>query len=186
MTHTLTQNWWLVVLRGLAAVLFGLLTLFMPEVTMATLVLLFGAYALADGILMLLAVVRHKAPSQPRWQLVLWGVVSIIAGVLTFMWPGITAVALLYVIAAWAIVTGVVEIIAAIELRKVITHEWLLGLSGLASVLFGLAIAFWPGAGALVVLAYIAAFAIVFGVLLIALGFRLRGAHQRHLQRQVA
>jgi uncharacterized membrane protein HdeD (DUF308 family) len=128
---------------------------------------------------MLVAVARHTAPGQPRWQLVVWGVVSIVAGVVAFVWPAITALALLYVIAAWAIVTGVVEIVAAIELRKVIAHEWLLGLSGLASVLFGLAIAAFPGAGALVVLAYIAAFAIVLGVLLIALGFRLRSAHQR-------
>jgi uncharacterized membrane protein HdeD (DUF308 family) len=185
MLHTLARNWWLVALRGLAAVLFGVLALLMPGVTLATLVLLFGAYALVDGILALISAFGHT-PGQPRWQLVLWGVVSVLAGVLTFVWPGLTALVLLYVIAGWAIVTGIVEIVAAIELRKVITHEWLLALSGVASLLFGLAIAFWPSAGALVVLAYIAAFAIVLGVLLIALGFRLRAVHQRHPERQPA
>jgi uncharacterized membrane protein HdeD (DUF308 family) len=138
------------------------------------LVLLFGAYALVDGVLALVSALRHRATYEHWWVLLLEGLTGVLAGIVTFVWPGITVFALLYVIAAWALVTGALEIAAAIRLRKVIDHEWLLVLSGIASVGFGLLLAMYPGAGAVAVVLWIGAYALFFGVLLVALGFRLR------------
>jgi uncharacterized membrane protein HdeD (DUF308 family) len=179
MLHALTRNWWALAIRGLAAVLFGLLTFFVPGITLVTLVLLFGIYALVDGVFNVLAFFRVAAH---HWALLLEGIIGIIAGILTFAWPAITAVALLYLIAFWAIFTGVFEIIASIRLRKVLGHEWLLLLMGLVSVLFGFAILFAPALGALAIVLWIGAYALVFGIILLALAFRLRG-HQ-HLAMQ--
>jgi uncharacterized membrane protein HdeD (DUF308 family) len=114
-----------------------------------------------------------------QWALLVEGVIGIIAAILTFAWPAITAIVLLYVIAFWAIFTGVFEIIAGIRLRKAITNEWLLLTMGLLSLLFGVLILFAPGAGALAIVLWIGAYALVFGVFLLALAFRLRG--HRHL-----
>ena len=179
MLHSLARNWWALALRGLAAVLFGLLTFLLPGITLATLVLLFGAYALADGIFNVIAF--FKVASH-QWALLIEGVIGIIAGVLTFAWPAITAFVLLYLIAFWAIFTGVFEIIAAIRLRKAISNEWLLLLMGVLSLLFGLLILYAPGTGALAIVLWIGAYALVFGIFLMALGFRLRG--HRHLTTQ--
>jgi len=175
MLHTLAANWWALALRGLVAVLFGLLTLFLPGITLVTLVLLFGAYALVDGVFNVIAFFRVASH---QWALLIEGVIGIIAGILTFAWPAITAIVLLYVIAFWAILTGVFEIVAGILLRKVITNEWLLLVMGGLSFLFGLLILFAPGAGALAIVLWIGAYALVFGVFLLALAFRLRG-HRR-------
>ena len=175
MLHTLAANWWALALRGLVAVLFGLLTLFLPGITLVTLVLLFGAYALVDGVFNVIAFFRVASH---QWALLIEGVIGIIAGILTFAWSAITAIALLYVIAFWAILTGVFEIVAGILLRKVITNEWLLLVMGGLSFLFGLLILFAPGAGALAIVLWIGAYALVFGVFLLALAFRLRG-HRR-------
>ena len=175
MLHTLVANWWALALRGLAAVVFGLLTFFLPGITLVTLVLLFGAYALVDGIFNLIAFFRVASH---QWALLIEGVIGIIAGVITFAWPAITAIVLLYVIAFWAILTGIFEIIAGIRLRKVITNEWLLLVMGVLSLLFGLLILFAPGAGALAIVLWIGTYALVFGVFLLALAFRLRG-HRR-------
>jgi uncharacterized membrane protein HdeD (DUF308 family) len=171
MLHTLTANWWALALRGLVAVLFGLLTFFLPGITLVTLVLLFGAYSLVDGAFNVVAFFRAASH---HWALLIEGVIGIIAGVITFAWPAITAIALLYVIAFWAILTGIFEIIAGIRLRKVITHEWLLLVMGVLSFLFGLLILFAPGAGALAIVLWIGAYALVFGIFLLALAFRLR------------
>jgi uncharacterized membrane protein HdeD (DUF308 family) len=171
MLHTLVANWWALALRGLAAVVFGLLTFFLPGITLVTLVLLFGAYALVDGIFNLIAFFRVASH---QWALLIEGVIGIIAGVITFAWPAITAIVLLYVIAFWAILTGIFEIIAGIRLRKVITNEWILLVMGVVSFLFGLLILFAPGAGALAIVLWIGAYALVFGIFLLALAFRLR------------
>jgi uncharacterized membrane protein HdeD (DUF308 family) len=168
------NNWWLVALRGLLAIVFGVVAFAMPGITLLALVYLFGAYALADGIIELIAGYKMRDGDKPVWPIVVIGILGIIAGVLTFFWPGVTALVLLAFIAAWALVTGVFQIIAAIRLRKEIQHEWLLILSGVLSVLFGLAMLIFPGAGALAVIWVIAAYAIVFGVLLLILGFNLR------------
>ena len=175
MLHTLTANWWALALRGLVAVLFGLLTFFLPGITLVTLVLLFGAYALVDGVFNVLAFFRVASH---QWALLVEGVVGIIAGVLTFAWPAITAFALLYLIAFWAILTGIFEIVAGIRLRKTIANEWLLLLMGFLSLLFGSLILVAPGTGALAIVLWIGAYALVFGVFLLALAFRLRGHHR--------
>src|SRR5712691_3260906 len=175
MLPTLARNWWALALRGLAAVLFGLLTFFLPGITLVTLVLLFGAYALVDGMFNLLAFFRVASH---HWALLIEGVIGMIAGILTFAWPAMTALVLLYLIAFWAIFTGVFEIVAGIRLRKLIANEWLLLLMGGLSVLFGLLILFAPGTGALAIVLWIGAYSLVFGIFLLALAFRLRG-HRR-------
>lgn len=179
MLETLARNWWAVVLRGVCAILFGLAAFVWPGITLAVLILLYGAYALADGVLAVIWSLFARRQGAFPWGVLLAGLAAIVAGILTFLWPGLTALALLYLIAAWALVRGVFEIIAAFHLRKELEHEWLLGLSGLASVVLGVLLLAWPGVGVLAVLWWIAAFAIVFGVLTIALGFRLRGLRPR-------
>jgi len=171
---SLSRNWWAVLLRGLAGILFGIITFFAPAISLAALVLLFGAYALVDGVLAIVSAVRRRGADR-WWLLLLEGLVGIAAGVLTFLWPAITAIALLYVIAAWALVTGAFEIAAAIRLRKAITGEWLLALSGIFSIALGVLLVLFPGPGALAVTIWIGAYAFVFGALLFALGLRLRG-----------
>jgi uncharacterized membrane protein HdeD (DUF308 family) len=170
----LTRNWWLILLRGIAAVLFGVLAFVWPAITLFALVFLFGAYALATGILSL--ILAYKAPKGfPRsGALVIGGVLSIIAGLIAFFLPGLTAVGLLILIAAWAIVSGIVEIMAAIRLRRVITREWLLVLAGLASIALGVILLLQPAAGALALVWLIGAWAFVFGILFIVLSLRLR------------
>jgi uncharacterized membrane protein HdeD (DUF308 family) len=174
MLELLRRNWGWVVLRGVAAVLFGLLAFAWPGLTLAVLVLAWGAYAIADGVLALIAACRVRDRGRPFWALLIVGLLGIAAGVVTFLWPGMTALLLLLFIASWAVVMGIFQIIAAIRLRKVIQNEWLLGLSGVLSVLFGLLMFLQPGAGALAVIWIVAAYAVVFGVLLIWLGFRVK------------
>jgi uncharacterized membrane protein HdeD (DUF308 family) len=175
MLEVMTKYWWTVALRGALAVLFGVIALGWPGITVIVLVALFGAYALVDGVIALgQAIVGGRQTIGRRGWLVLEGVVDVIAGVVTFVWPGITALALLLLIAAWAVVTGLLEIVAAIRLREEIKGEWVLALTGAVSVLFGVLLAVRPGAGALAVVWVIGAYAIVFGVSLIALGVRLR------------
>jgi len=175
MLYILARNWWAIALRGLFAVLFGIAAFVWPGLTLAALVILWGAYALVDGIFNLVAALRAAQKKMTWWPLVLEGILGIAAGVVAFLWPGITALALLYLIAAWAILTGIVEIIAAVRLRHAISGEWMLGLAGLLSIVFGVILIAAPGAGALAVIWMIGAYAVVFGIVLIALGFRLRG-----------
>ena len=178
MLETLARNWWAVVLRGACAILFGLATFAWPGITLAVLILLYGAYALADGVLAVISSVKARQGGFP-WGLFLAGIAAIVAGILAIMWPGLTAQALLYLIAAWAIVRGIFEIMAAVRLRKEIDNEWLLGLSGFVSIVLGVLLLAWPGMGVLALLWWIGAFAIVFGVFEIALGFRLKGLRGR-------
>ena len=175
MLHTLTSNWWALALRGLIAVLFGLATFFLPGITLVTLVLLFGAYALVDGVFSVVAFFRVASH---QWAFLIEGAIGIIAGLITFTWPAITAIALLYVIAFWAMLTGILEIVAGVRLRKAIANEWLLVLMGVLSLAFGLLILLAPGAGALAIVLWIGAYALVFGIFLLALAFRLRGHHR--------
>jgi len=163
-------------LRGLVAIVFGVLAFVLPGMTLLTLVFLFGAYAIVNGVLAL--VHAFSAPKgYPRFgALIFTGIISIAAGVLAFVWPGITALSLVLLIAAWAIVNGLFEIATAIRLRRVIEHEWLLVLAGILSVLLGIVILLQPGAGALALVWWIGGFAIAFGVLLVALAFRVRRA----------
>jgi uncharacterized membrane protein HdeD (DUF308 family) len=174
MVHALARNWWALALRGLFAVLFGITAFALPGITLGALVLLYGAYALVDGIFAVTSVLVGRPRGMPWWAVLVEGLFGIAVGVVTFLWPGITALALLYLIAAWAVVTGAFEITAAVRLRKEIEGEWLMVLSGILSILFGVALVVNPGAGALAVVWLIGAYAIAFGVLMIALGFRLR------------
>jgi uncharacterized membrane protein HdeD (DUF308 family) len=169
----LARHWWALALRGAAAVIFGVLAFIWPGLTLAILVVFWGAYALVDGVLDVVASFRTN--HDHRWALLIEGVVGIAAGVAAFAWPGLTALVLVYIIAAWGVVTGVFEVIAAIRLRQVIRNEWLLVLSGIVSILFGIVLFVAPGAGALALVWLIAAFAIVDGILLLVLSFRLRG-----------
>jgi uncharacterized membrane protein HdeD (DUF308 family) len=179
---SLTRNWWAVALRGLAGILFGVITFVSPGISLAALVLLFGAYSFADGVLSIVSAVRRRGADR-WWLLLLQGIVGIGAGVVTLLWPGITAIALLFVVAAWALVGGALQVAAAIRLRKVITGEWLLALGGVLSIALGVLLVLFPGPGALALVIWIGAYAFVFGILLLVLGFRLRGlrsprAHQ--------
>jgi uncharacterized membrane protein HdeD (DUF308 family) len=184
MLPTLAQNWWAIVLRGVCAVLFGVGAFVWPGITLAVLILLYGAYALIEGVLAVAwALVGRRAGPFP-WGVFLAGLAGVAVGVVTFFYPGLTALALLYLIAAWAIVRGVFEIIAAIHLRKELENEWLLALSGLLSVVLGVFLVMAPGAGALAVLWWIGAFSIVFGVLTIFLGVRLKSVNDRLAHRR--
>jgi len=174
MRFALARNWWSLVIRGFLGILVGIMTFFWPGITLAALVFLFAAYALVDGVVSLVGAVR-AVTAHERWgSLLLEGIVGIAAAVITVLWPAITALSLVFVIAAWAIVTGIAEIAAAVRLRRVISGEWLLMLSGIASVIFGVLIAALPVVGALVIALWFGAYALVFGVILVALGFRLR------------
>jgi len=169
----LAKNWWLLLLRGLFAILFGVTAFAWPGLTLALLIIMWGAYAGVDGLFSILAAIKGGSPV-PRWWLVITGLLGIGAAAVCFVNPGITALVLVMLIAWWSIVRGIFEIIGAIQLRKEIQGEWWLVLSGLCSIAFGAFILARPGAGALALVWLISSFAIVFGVILVALSLRLR------------
>jgi uncharacterized membrane protein HdeD (DUF308 family) len=172
----LAKYWWLLLLRGIVAILFGVLAFIWPGITLLTLVLFYGAFALADGVLALgHAIMGGNVGS--RWWLALVGIAGIVAGLVTFLMPGLTALVLLFFIAGWAIAMGVFQIVGAIRLRKEIDNEWSLGLSGALSVLIGIILLVAPGAGALGLIWVIGAEAIVFGILLVMAALKLKN-HQ--------
>ena len=173
MLDSLARNWWLILLRGVLAIIFGVLTFIWPGLTLLTLVMLYGAFAFVDGAFALAAAVTKGAPA-PRWWLAVVGIVGIGAGIATLLWPGITGVVLLYFIAVWAIVAGIFQIIGAIKLRAETSDEWMLITAGVLSVVFGVLILLFPEAGALGLSFGIATFAIAYGVLLIAFSLRLK------------
>jgi uncharacterized membrane protein HdeD (DUF308 family) len=174
-------SWWAMVLRGIAGIIFGILAFMWPGITLTVLVFLFGAYALVDGAFSIVAGIKSYGENKRWWLLLIEGVLSVLAGAFAFFVPAMTALILLILIASWAVVTGIFQIAAAIQLRKVIAGEWILILSGILSVLFGLLLLYNPVGGALAVVWLIAAYSIVFGVLLAAFGLKLRG-----LQRSAA
>lgn len=168
------RNWWAVLLRGILAIIFGVLAWLQPGITLATLVLLFGGWALVDGVLAVWAAIAGHRQDEDWWVLLLGGLVGIGIGVLTFTAPAVTALALLFYISVWAIGTGVLQIVAAIRLRREIDGEWLYILGGLASVAFGVLLIARPGKGALAVLWLLGTYAVIFGVLLVVLAFKTR------------
>jgi uncharacterized membrane protein HdeD (DUF308 family) len=174
MVIVLARNWWALVLRGVVSILFGIAAFAWPGLTFAALAILYGAFALVDGCFAIAAAVVGRPQGIPWWALLVEGVLGIAVGVITFFYPGITVLALLLMIAAWAVATGVLEIVAAIRLRKEIRGEWLLALAGVLSIALGVALAAFPGAGIVAVSWMLGAYAITFGVLFIVLGFRLR------------
>jgi uncharacterized membrane protein HdeD (DUF308 family) len=170
----LRRTWWLLLLRGLMAIAFGVLSWVQPGISLAALVMLFGVYALIDGVAGVWASMAGHNDDGHWWVLLLWGVVGVGVGTLTLSAPGLTALALLFYIALWAVATGVLQIVAAVRLRKEIEGEWMLGLGGLASVAFGVVLMARPMAGAVALLWIIATYAIFFGLLLVVLAFKAR------------
>jgi uncharacterized membrane protein HdeD (DUF308 family) len=183
------HHWWSFVLRGVLAIIFGLVAFLMPGITLLALIWVFAFYATLDGVINIAAAFRRgpqqsqqQQPQQPWWALLIQGILGLLAAALAIVLPGLTALALIYLIAAWAIVTGVTAVIAAIRLRNEIRGEWLLVLSGVLSVVFGVLAVIFPGAGALALVFWIGAYATVFGVLLIVLGFKVRSWLHRHVE----
>jgi uncharacterized membrane protein HdeD (DUF308 family) len=154
-------------LRGIVAIIFGLVAFFIPLATLYALTILFGAYALIDGVVNLVAAVRSARHGEHWWALLLEGLAGLGAAAVTMVWPLLTLVVLIYIIAAWALITGILEIIAAIRLRRVITGEWLLVLTGVASIVFGLLLFAAPGPGAVVIAWWIGIYVFIFGLLML-------------------
>lgn len=173
MLMELARKWWVLLLNGICAIIFGIIAFTWPGMTLLWLAIVYGVYCLFDGVTMIIVSVNRSRRGESWGQMLFQGIISLIAGAIALCWPAITAIALLFVIAAWAIVRGITEIIAAVRLRKVISNEWLLVLAGIISVLFGLLLIARPGVGALSVIWIIASFAIVHGIVLIALSFKL-------------
>jgi len=168
------RNWWLMLLRGLAAIGFGILVITKPQISLQVLVYLFGVYVLVEGILGVALAIQGRNEIESWGVLLLWGLLGVAVGILAFSRPDLTALALLFYIALWAIATGVLEIAAAIRLREVLQNEWLLILAGIVSVAFGVWLVARPDAGALAVLWAIGIYAIVFGVLVVLFAFKIR------------
>src|SRR5215208_6453118 len=168
-------HWWALALRGAIAILFGLAALLRPDIALEALILLFGAYALVDGVFAIVGVFGGTRAGTPRWLLFIEGVAGILAGLIAFALPGLTAILLLYLIAAWAVVTGIFEIAMAIRLRREIRGEWALIVGGVLSVLFGVILAVvGPVAGLLSLIWLIGIYALAFGIMLLIAGFRVR------------
>ena len=174
MLGQLARSWGWIVLRGVAAIVFGVLAFAWPGLTLTVLVLLWGVYAFADGLLALFVAFQLRDGGRPMWTLLLIGLLGIGAGVVTFLRPNMTALVLLAFIAAWALFTGFLQILAAIRFRKFITNEWMLVLSGALSVVFGALLLARPGAGAMAVVWIIGGYAVLFGLFLTMLGLRLK------------
>ncbi|WP_113701632.1 HdeD family acid-resistance protein [Nonomuraea lactucae] len=168
----LARVWWLVLIRGIAAIIFGVLALIWPGITLWVLVIFFGAYALVSGAFSLVAGFRHEAKSR-AW-LIISGIIGILAGIIAFVWPGITSLALLFVVAFWAIFTGVSEIVAGIQMRQVIQNEWALIVGGVLSVIFGVLLLIWPGAGLLTLVWLLGIFAVLYGIAMVILSFKVK------------
>ncbi len=173
MLEKISRNWWTYAVRGVIAIIFGIVAFARPGQALQALVLVFGAFALVDGIFAIFAGIAIRRYFERWWAVLLEGVTGIVIGLLTFFWPNMTALALLYFIGAWAVITGIFEIVTAIQLRRVITGEWMLILGGLLSIIFGVLMFVFPGAGAVSVIWMIGFYAIVFGISEIIFAFRL-------------
>jgi uncharacterized membrane protein HdeD (DUF308 family) len=172
-----TRQWWTFTLRGVLAIAFGILVIAAPQVAVPLIVFVFGIYALADGVASLAALLRPHWES--GWWLALSGIVGIGAGVVALLWPGMTALALLMVIAVWAFVIGIMELSAAIAYGREVDNAWLLGLSGIVFIGFGILSFLWPASGLVGVLALIATFSIIHGIMLLVVGGRMRNLRTR-------
>ena len=172
MATNLARNWWLLALRGVAGILFGIVAFVWPGATLAALVLVFGAYVFVDGIFAVVAGIGMRRQMDRWWLIVLEGAAGIILGVLTFRSPDTTALVLLTFIAAWSIVTGIFEITTALRIRTMIENEWLMILSGIVSIIFGILLIAQPGAGGIAIVWLLGAYALIFGILMLVLAFR--------------
>jgi uncharacterized membrane protein HdeD (DUF308 family) len=171
-----TGHWWALAIRGAIAIIFGLAALLRPDIALDALILLFGAYALVDGVFAIVGVFGGTRGGTPRWLLLIEGIAGILAGLIAFVLPGLTAVVFLYLIAAWAVITGISEIATAIRLRQEIRGEWALIIGGALSVLFGVILAvIGPVAGLLSLIWLIGIYAVAFGILMLITAFQVRG-----------
>jgi uncharacterized membrane protein HdeD (DUF308 family) len=169
-----SSNWWALALRAFAALLLGIITFIMPIVTLAALVTLFGAYALLDGLLAIAAAIKGVRKHERWGWMLIEGVIGVVAGVIALFLPPVGVLALTWLVAGWALATGVLEIAAAVKLRKVMTGEWLLLLAGVLSVLLGVVIAVWPGVGAVLIVSWVGAYALLYGIVTLALAIRVK------------
>jgi len=181
---SMSKSWWLFVLRGVLAVLLAVLAFTSPADTLAALVLIFGIFALFDGIVAVFASATAAEMRQPWWPLVLRGLLGIAAGVFALVRPDMTALVLVYLIAFWAIVGGISELVAAFELHDAIPHAWLLGLAGAAAVVFGVLAIFAPNAGATALVYALGIYAAIYGICYLVFGFQLLGVGRRAAQSQ--
>src|SRR5450432_984594 len=166
------RNWWLLAVRGLLSIILGLIVLFLPGIALLALVYVFAAYMLIDGIMAVVTSIRERGMLN-RWGWILFeGVLGIVAGLIAFFYPGITALILLYLVAAWAIITGIMEIVTAFIIRDMVSWEWLLALAGVVSVLFGIILFIHPGAGLLSILWLVGVYSIIFGITFIVRAFQ--------------
>ena len=175
LVRVMADNWWVALLRGIAAILFGLMALIWPGLTVYALLIVFGAYAVFDGVMAIIVGFQRKSDDDSWWSWALDGFLSIVIGLMALFWPEATALALIIWMAVWAVVVGVFRIIAAFRLRAEIEGEWALGLSGLLMVIWGVLMALIPAAGLLSIAWLIGIFALLIGIVMIVLAFRLRG-----------
>jgi uncharacterized membrane protein HdeD (DUF308 family) len=175
MKELLARSWWMLALQGLVALLFGVLAVLWPGLTLLWLVALFAAYAIISGGAALYGAVKNRTMDRGWWLILLLGLVSVAAGVLAIFYPGLTALALVLLMGANALITGVLQIVVAIRLRKMVNNEWLLVLIGAASIVFGVLVLVFPGAGALALVWLISFYAVLSGILLLSLAFRVKG-----------
>lgn len=176
MLTVLAHNWWMVALRGVAAILFGVTAIIWPDITVGVFVAFFGAYAIVDGALLIGS--AFSGPSNDRFWHFLGGVAGIAIGIVAWAWPGLTALSLLYIIASWAIIVGVTQLTAAVTLPESLSEKWLLVLSGVVSILFGTVLFVFPGDGAIALVTTIGIFSMIVGGTEIGLALRLRGLNQ--------
>ncbi len=175
LVRVMADNWWVALLRGIAAILFGLMALIWPGLTVYALLIVFGAYAVFDGVMAIIVGFQRKSDDDSWWSWALDGFLSIVIGLMALFWPEATALAFVIWMAAWAVVAGIFRIIAAIRLRKEIEGEWALGLSGLLMVIWGVLMALIPAAGLLSLAWLIGVFTLLIGGVMVVLSFRLRG-----------
>ncbi len=175
MLDVLSRNWWVLLIRGIAAIIFGIGILFLwsPGLVLQTMTIVFGAYAIVDGVFAIIGGIQHR--SHPRWwAVVLEGIISVLAGIGAFLFPGLAVISLLYIIAFWAVATGVMQIISALQLRKEIDNEWMLIIGGIVSIIFGVLLVVFPESSIVTLLWLFAVLSIAFGVMMAILAFRVR------------
>lgn len=175
MLSQMANNWLWIALRGVLAILFGIVAFVLPGTTFLVLVIWFGAYAFVDGVFTIIAAFTNRAKNDRWWVMLLEGVLGVVVGILTYFQPGVTGAALVFVVAAWAIITGILEVVAAIRLREEIQGEFWLGLTGVLSIIAGVLFFVFPDTGAIALVYIIGAYAFLFGIMLLMLGLRLRG-----------
>lgn len=183
MENSLERSWWSMLFMGLIALTFGIVVFAWPDITLWSLIVLFSIFVLVYGLLALVTSIENRTIFRRWWLLFLTGIASIAVGIISLVWPDLTALALLYIIGAWCIATGVFKIGAAIRLQT--SGDWLLVLSGLAGVVFGIMLLVWPVAGALAILWLIATVAVVVGVFMIMESFAVMVRHHRHARSQL-